>query len=300
MAALALSVVALALPRGVPVPVVLVTVAIAAGFKAQCCYAFAAAAALQLASACVFRLSLVVATLLHEVRAADECFGALSRRHRRGFPARGLLTPASAARLQWSHIAFGALVGQQLLSATNLLGGLSMAQWAQVLQPFGGGTSLSPRVVASKPAGCTADALTAAAGLIFSVALAAGLPCASAWAARADTDGAALLCGAACAGVTLCALCSASSDGADVVELLRRGKGLQVRSWPAPPGKRANALTQRPVGCVQAFRCGNFGVLLAAAAAGCTDAVAILEARRPRLRTSYNTSDPARGDPTSA
>jgi hypothetical protein len=39
------------------------------------------------------------------------------------------------------------------------------------------------------------------------------------------------------------------------------------------------ALTVPTHARAQAFRCGNFGVLLAAAAAGSTDAVALLEAR---------------------
>jgi hypothetical protein len=149
---------------------------------------------------------------------------------------------ASAAQPQWSHIAFGALVGQQqLLSAVNLLGGLSAAQWLQMLRPFSSVAMFAPRVAAGKPAGRLADTLTAFAGLVFSVALAAS---ASAWSACAHAGStAALLRGAVCAGAWVCAVGAASSDGADFLELLCRGGSLQVRSWPAPARKRANTPT---------------------------------------------------------
>ena len=197
------------------------------------------------------------------------------------------LTPAAAAAAQWSHIACGALCGINLLTAANLRGGLSASQWAAALLPFSGGGALTPHVAARKPAGsCAADAVTAAAGLACSVALAAA---ASAQAERAaEGGGVAMLRVAAAAGAWICALGALASDGADVAQLLLRGGRLQVRSVaarPLPRGSRAPSLTRRRLSLLwftpwpQVFRCGNFGVLLAAAAAGCTDAVAILEAR---------------------
>lgn len=184
---------------------------------------------------------------------------------------------------QWSHIACGALCGTNLLTAANLRGGLSASQWAAALRPFGGGAALTPHVAARKPAGsCATDAVTAAAGLAFSVALAAA---ASAHAERA-ADGSAdsMLRAAAAAGAWICALGALASDGADVSKLLLRGGRLQVRSATAAATTwvaRRVADLASAISCPrpQAFRCGNFGVLLAAAAAGCTDAVAILEAR---------------------
>jgi hypothetical protein len=99
-----------------------------------------------------------------------------------------------------------------------------------MLWPFGG-TSLAARVTCAKVCGRAADALTAATGLIFSVAIAAA---ASAWAVGADSESA-MLRGAAAAGAWVCALGAASSDGADVVELLRRGGSLQVYRGPRRP-----------------------------------------------------------------
>ena len=126
-------------------------------------------------------------------------------------------------------------MGHRLLSATNLRGGLSAAQWAQALRPFSGGASFTPRVVARKAAGsCASDAITAAAGLAFSVALAAA---ASAHAERAAAGSAdATLRFAAAAGAWICALGALASDGADVARLLLRGGRLQVRF--APPRLR--------------------------------------------------------------
>lgn len=99
--------------------------------------------------------------------------------------------------------------------------------------------TLAPRVVPAKPAGRAADALTAAAGLAFSAALAAA---ASAWAEEAPGSGAsASLRGAVAAGAWICALGALASDGADVAEVLRRGGGLQARPPPALPHRASAA-----------------------------------------------------------
>ena len=142
-----------------------------------------------------------------------------------------------AALPQWSHVVCGALCGTTQCTTANLRGGLSASQWAAALRPFGGGGASTPHVAARKAAGsCTADALTAAAGLAFSVALAAA---ASAHAERAANGSADLMRRAAAAsGAWICALGALASDGADVAQLLLRGGRLQVRFAPAQPQPR--------------------------------------------------------------
>jgi len=243
-AALALSVLALALPRGAPAAAVAAALALGAAAEARWSSCdVARALALQLGAALIFRGALVGATLLHEVRALRLCgasalafaFFALGALLLVALRSSALKRPRFA---QWSHIAFGALVGQrQLLSAANLRGGLSGAVWLHALRPFSGGASLAPRVVPRKPAGRAADALTAAAGLAFSVALALA---ASAWADRSEAGGASVPRTAAAVGAWVCALGAAASDGADVAALLRGGAGLQAR--PAAAEQRSESV----------------------------------------------------------
>ena len=86
MAALALSIVALALPRGVPAPALAAIVALAAASEAHGgVSSLPAAVALQLLSALIFRAALACATLLHEVRAR----AAFSRPQRARFALEG-------------------------------------------------------------------------------------------------------------------------------------------------------------------------------------------------------------------
>jgi hypothetical protein len=148
------------------------------------------------------------------------------------------------AQPQWAHLGVGAALGVVSLSWRHVAGGLTARQWACALLPFSFCASLQPHVAVDTSHGRLARhaALTMAAGVV-----------ASAWLALAAVTWATTPAACGCVFVLLGAL---QSDGACLLACSLRGLDA--------------------IAGITALACGNFGVLLSAAASGDVDAVEVL------------------------